>query len=340
MPGANPDVASDPAIPGIFDALPGIDTPVDSISGGLARMWEGAASDGRPSPGSEHAKAIQVNFVLLLGFRTDAADAVRQFDVAVRFSRRHPSRVVVLCPLAEGSGATEMRAKVYGECSIGKTPDDMRCCEFVMLSYPRSVRSHLENQVSICLSTDLPLYFWAHGFIEAARLADYHYLMTTAKRVIIDSATAPADALGYPWPRPENLRDLAFARLLPVRQSIGQFLSRYPIEALSRGLVSVTLRHGAEVAAEARVLLEWIKERLGNCGAAGEGMKIDQSAGLAPQAFDLGFAYGDKRFFSWKADVASAHAVFDANFGGGRITMPVSASFLPPENALSEAMFF
>jgi glucose-6-phosphate dehydrogenase assembly protein OpcA len=327
-------------MPGIFDALPGIETPVGSISGGLSKMWEGTASEGKPSPANENAKAIQVNFVLLLGFKTDAADAVRQFETAVKFSRRHPSRVVVLCPVPDEAGATEMHAKVYGECSVGKTKDDMRCCEFVMLSYPRNVRAHLENQVSICLSTDLPLYFWAHGFVDAAKMADYSYLMTTAKRIIIDSSSAPPGIAGYPWPRPENLRDLAYARLLPIRQSIGQFLSRYPAHDLSEGLASITLSHGEGVAAEARVLLGWIKDRIGDCGAVRESIVITQSPGMPAEGFELAFAYSDRKSFRWTADVAAARATFDADFGHGRTTMQVSAAFLAPEAALSEAMFF
>ncbi|HXQ82111.1 MAG TPA: glucose-6-phosphate dehydrogenase assembly protein OpcA [Opitutaceae bacterium] len=325
---------------GIFDALPGMEFPVASISSGLDQMWSGAASEGRPSPPSDDAKAIQVNFVLHLGLRTDSADAVRQFETAVRFSRSYPCRVVVLCPLKNDSEAAEIRAKVYGECSIGKSADDTRCCEFVMLSYPRSARIYLENQVSVCLSTDLPLYYWAHGFSESARLADYRYLLTTAKRVLIDSATAPADAITFPWPRPENVRDLAFARLLPARQMIGQFLSRYRVEALAKGLKSITLSHGAEVSAEARVLMSWVRERIGACGATGETCSIGASPDLAPRAFALGFAYGDRRFFAWNADLASAHATLDGDFGSGRMTMPASIALLPQESALSEAMFF
>src|SRR5271165_83303 len=327
-------------MPGIFDALPGIDVPVGSISSGLDRMWSAAAEDGRPAPPSEDAKAIQVNFVLHLGLRTDSADAVHQFETAVRFSRRTPCRVVVLCPLSQDSGETEIRAKVYGECSIGRSPDDTRCCEFVMLSYPRSGRTYLENEVSICLSTDLPLYYWAHRFLESSRLADYRYLLTSARRVLIDSATAPADAFDYPWPRPENVRDLAFARLLPVRQMIGQFLSRYPAESLSRGLMSVTLAHGQGVPAEARVIMAWIRDRIGAGGAAGEACELTQPEGMPPSAFALAFAYGDGRSFSWNADLASGRAVLEADLGSGRTTMPATVALLSEEAALGEAMFF
>jgi hypothetical protein len=327
-------------MPGIFDALPGIEVPVGSISRGLAQMWEGTASEGRPAPAGEQAKATQVNFVLHLGLNTDAADAVRQFDIAVRFSRRYPCRVVVLCPLSKDEGETEMRAKVYGECTLGKTKDDTRCCEFVMLSYPRSARAFLESQVSICLSTDLPLYYWAHRFSEAAKLADYHYLLTTARRVLFDSTTAPADSVGFPWPRPENVRDLAFARLLSVRQAIGQFLSRYPSPALARGLKTVTLAHGSGLAAEARVLFAWVKERIGACGAGGESLVLAPSKKLAPSGLALSFAYGDRRFFKWTANLARERSVFDANFGTGRTQMPATVKLLAQENALSEAMFF
>lgn len=324
----------------IFEALPGIEVPVGSISKGLEQMWEGVASEGKPSPAGEQSMATQINLVLHLGFNTDAADAVAQFDTAVKFSRRHPSRVVVLCPLYEDLGVTTMRAKVYGECSIGKSADDTRCCEFVMLCYPRSARIYLESQVSICLSTDLPLYYWAHRFSESAKLADYRYLLTTAKRILLDSASAPADAFSYAWPHPENVRDLALARLLPVRQSLGQFLGRYPVAALGKGLKSIMLGHGAEVASEANALLSWVRDRIGACGASGEAAESKQSEDLAPRAFLLRFAYDDRRSFQWKADVATAHACFDADFGSGRTVMPASMALLSPEGALGEAMFF
>jgi hypothetical protein len=327
-------------MPGIFEALPGIDVPVASISKGLAQMWEGNATQGKPSPSSELAKAIQVNFVLHLGLNSDSADAVHQFETAVRFSRRYPCRVVVLCPLSADEGKTEIRAKVYGECTLGKTKDDMRCCEFVMLSYPRSARAFLESQVSICLSTDLPLYYWAHRFSKLAKLADYPYLLRSAKRVLIDSATAPDDLLSFPWPQPQNVRDLAYSRLLPVRQSIGQFLGRYPARAIGEGLVRVELAHGAEIAAEARMLLAWVKDRIAACGGPKDAGSLAPQANQPPRAFALTFSYGGGKSFSWTADLAEGHSAFDADFGTGRTRMSASVALLSPENALSEAMFF
>ena len=227
-------------MPAIFNALPGLEVPVGSISKSLAKMWADTAASGGPAPASDDTKATQVNFVLHLGLNTTIDDAVVQFRTAVSFSHRYPSRVVVLCPLGDDTGAAEIRAKVYGECFLGKAKGDTRCCEFVILSYPRAAREFLENQVSICLSTDLPLYYWAHRFTESVKLADYRYLLTRARRVLLDSAIAPADALTFAWPQPEAVRDLVYARLLPIRQSLGQFLSRYPMPALVDGLKTVS----------------------------------------------------------------------------------------------------
>jgi len=324
----------------IFDALPGIEAPVGAIANSLAGMWSDTAAHGRPAPASEDSKAMQVNFVLHLGLNTTADDAVAQFETAVRFSRRYPCRVVVLCPLREDEGAGEMRAKVYGECTLGKSKDDTRCCEFVMLSYPRSLRQFLENQVSVCLSTDLPLYYWAHRFSANSRLADYHYLLTRSKRVLIDSAVAPPDALAYPWPKPENVRDLVTARLLPIRQSIGQFLSRYPMDALCGGLQSVSLEHAPAYAAEARVLLAWFKDRIAECGRNQATFACVPSGAQALGGFAVSFRYEGKKFFNWHGDPAEGHALFEADFGSGRTTLPAAVSLLSPEKALSEAMFF
>lgn len=328
-------------MPDIFNALPGIEVPVGSISKSLGEMWATTAAAGGAAPASEDAKATQVNFVLHLGFKTTPADAVRQFHTAVEFSKRYPSRVVVLCPLGDDAGITEMRAKVYGECHLGKSPSDKRCVEFVMLSYPHSARQFLESQVSICLSTDLPLYYWPHRFSEVGKLADYHYLLTRAQRVLIDSAIAPEGALAYPWPRPDTLRDLVHARLLPIRQSLGQFLSRYPMDAICANLLLVELGHDTAHAAEGRVLLAWLQRRIGQCGNNRAIFAVARLSAKARNDFTLKFSYlGGKKMFSWHGDLKRGTALFEADFGTGRTTLPAAVSLLAPEAALSEAMFF
>ena len=327
-------------MPAIFDALPGLEAPVGSISKSLAEMWVDTASQGRAAPASDDSKATQVNFVLHLGFTTTEQDAIAQFQVAVNFSRRHPSRVVVLCPLRDDAAPAPMRAKVYGECTLGKSKGDTRCCEFVMLSYSHSQREFLENQVSICLSTDLPLYYWAHRFSRSSRLADYTYLLTRSRRVLIDSAIAPPDAMSFPWPRPEAVRDLVYARLLHVRQSIGQFLSRYPMGTLCAGLQAVTVASGPAYTAEGRVLLAWFQDRLSQCDQNKAPFALTAPTDLPPDVCSVKFKYADGRSFSWRGDFSQGQALFVADFGSGRTVLPATVQLLAPESALSEAMFF
>jgi glucose-6-phosphate dehydrogenase assembly protein OpcA len=274
---------------------------------------------------------------------TTPDDAAEQFQTVVRFSRRYPSRIVVLCPLRNSDPETsEMRAKIYGECHLGKSKSDKRCVEFVMLSYSRAARRFLESQVSICLSTDLPLYYWAHRFSASVRLADYQFLLGRAKRVMLDSAVAPEGALSYPWPNPKGLRDLAYSRLLPVRQTIGQFLASYPPETLVAGLRDVIVAHAPELTAEARVLLAWFGRRLGACGVDAKlAMRATAEAAGKRRNFAVNFTYEKpNRYFRWSGDLTTRHAVFEADFGSGVTKLPAAVSLLAPENALSEAMFF
>ena len=327
-------------MPSIFNALPGLEVPVGSISKALAKMWAETASSGGAAPASDDAKATQVNFVLHLGLNAEVDDAVTQFQTVVRFSHRYPCRVVVLCPLREDEGVTEIRAKIYGECHVGKSKGDTRCCEFVILSYARSARAFLENQVSICLSTDLPIYYWAHRFADASRMADYRYLLTRARRVLIDSSIAPADALTYAWPRRESLRDLVYARLLPVRQSLGQFLSRYPTETLQEGLQAISVTHGTALRAEGRELLQWLRDRMGQCGAQHPATALTPSSSITAETLEVSFKYAVGKSFDWHGDVRTGVAQFTADFGRGRTVLHAAVSLLSSENALSEAMFF
>ncbi len=328
-------------MPATFNALPGIEVPVGAISKSFTKMWADIEAQGGPAPSSDDVKATQVNFVLHFGFSTTPADAQEQFQTVVRFSRRYPCRVVVLCPLSLDNPATELRAKVYGECHLGKSKGDTRCCEFVMLSYPLSARRFLENQVSVCFSTDLPLYYWVHRFSSSPRLNDYQYLLSRSRRVMFDTAIVPADAMTFHWPKPENVRDLVYARLLPVRQSIGQFLSAYSPELLVGGLKGIMIEHVEEFSAEARVLQSWLGERLQKAGA--QKSLTNTTKLLKPtgeKKLSLQFDYDNTYAFTWQGNFTKGCATITANFGTGLTELRTNTSLLSPEAALGEAMFF
>jgi glucose-6-phosphate dehydrogenase assembly protein OpcA len=326
----------------IFEALPGVETPVGAISKNLARLW--AKDEGTPaSVEAADSKATQVNFVLHLGLHTTAEDALAQFQTAARFSKRYPCRVVVLCPTRDDSNApAEIRAKIYGECHPGKTRGDLRCCEFVLLSYPTAARVFLENQVSICLSTDLPLYYWAHNFSSSAKLGAYQYLLRRATRVLIDRSLVPAEDCGaVSWPRPEAVRDLVSARLLPVRQTLGQFLGAFPPAAIADGLTELVVSHGSARRAEGTALAEWARVRLLSCGApANLPVHVQADAAAAPHAVEIQFLYANVQTFRFLGDLERGTAQISAHYRGARTELATPIALLSPEAALGEAMFF
>ena len=321
-------------MPKIFEVLPGMEVPVGGISRSFAKLW----ADTEVS----EQKAMQLNLVVHLGFATTPADALEQFQVAVRLAQRYPCRVVFLCPVTEDTKQVEMRAKIYGECFTGKSKGDTRCIEIVALSYPLSAKAYLTDQVSICLSTDLPLYYWAHRFTSSQRLGTYHYLLTRSQRVMFDSSIVSADALSYAWPNISAVRDLSYTRTLPLRQNIGQFISRYAPALIIDGLKGVAIHHRADLAAEACCLLGWVKKGLVRSGAnVDQGISFDVTPVDCAGCFSLEFAYEDAgKIFRWSADLEKNTAEFLGDLGTGRSAQTVGAHFLSPESALAEAMFF
>jgi hypothetical protein len=316
----------------IFESLPGTEVAVGKIAEGFRAIWA-------DSPAKE-ARAVQLNLVLHLGRNATIEDAEAQFKHTLQFAHRYPCRVVVLCPDFNAGSPPELRAKIYGECFLGKSKSDTRCVEFVLLHYTMAVRQHLENQVSVCLSTDMPLYYWAHRFSAASRLADYHYLLTRSRRILFDSAVVPADAFTYPWPNLAAVRDLAYTRTRPLRQGVGQYLSRYAPSAIVGGLQRVTLSHRTEFKAEADAMMGWVRKGLARCGAEQRRVEYRVVASNEGAAFALKFEYESvAKFFDWSADLDARVAEYAGELGSGRTRLTTTASLLEPHAALSEAMF-
>jgi len=322
----------------VFDALPGIEVAVSAIGSSLARLWEGSPGSGGQAP--SEFRASQMNLVLHLGLPTQAADGLAQFNAALRFTQRYPARIIVLCPRPEGSTDLAMRAKIYSECFIGQHRSEMSCIEAVALTYPQEDRAFLEDQVSTIVEADLPIYYWVHRMSQVHKISTYEWLLRNSRRFLLDTAVSTPEASAWPWPRRDGFRDLARARLLPVRQSLGQFLSAFAPEAIARGLKSVILFNQAAYEAEARVLLEWTRERLAACGAADPACATRVAAPQATLSLEMTFTYADPRYFHWCADFARGGATFDTNLGGARQVLPTTTALLSPEAALGEAIFY
>jgi glucose-6-phosphate dehydrogenase assembly protein OpcA len=328
-------------MPNVFASLPGVETPVNRVLPVLAAMWEVSSESG--SAPSEF-RASQMNLVLHFGIETTPEDARAQLNAAIAFSHRYPARIIALCPRRAEDGGRSIVAKIYAECYIGKSRHEMTCCESIILGYPLEERAYLENQVSILVESDLPLYYWPHRFVSGAHLRDYRYFLTGAKRVVIDSSVDTEAVAEADWPKREIVRDLVFARLLPVRQSIGQFLSAFPPAELVNQLQVVEISHGTAWAAEAKTLLRWMGERLHacreTCGSAGrlELRLANQPEGKPGLAAE--WTYGNANHFRWSADFSKGACQIEAEFGGAKSTVTVVAGLLSPRQALAEAMFF
>ena len=200
----------------------------------------------------------------------------------------------------------------------------------------------LEDQVSIIIEADLPIYYWVHRMSQVHRIASYQWLLRNSRRFLIDTGISTPEARTFPWPRPDGFRDLVQARLLPVRQSVGQFLSAYAPRTIVRGLREVRVAGGVGFDAEARVLRDWVWTRLELCGAPVPGEMERGTRKVAPGAtssLELAFAYDDGRHFCWRADFSQGNAYFESTIAGGRQTLPMTTGLLSTEAALEEAIF-
>ncbi len=323
----------------ILEALPGILLPISEVNRQLGSMWQpGREGTGAPS----EFRASQMNLILHFGMRTSPEDARARFEEAIHFSQRYPCRIIVLCPDEKISSERTLEGKLFAQCYIGHAPRTMCCCEALMLGYPPNEQGDLENQISIWLESDLPTCQWFHR-VPPERIRD-HYLSFTRgmKRILYDSSVEEAGYADIPWEDTGRVKDLAAARILPLRQSIGQYLSGSPPEALAEGVTGLRLRHGPTLAGEARNLCGWMAGCLRAAGA-----KADLSEFLEPT--DAGeqtisgewLISGNGHHFSFELDFASARGCLRAGFGSGEAEeWPFEAHLLGSRETLSEAVFF
>ena len=325
----------------LIDVLPGLELPVREVTERLASMWE---TD--PSSSPSEFRASQMNVVLHFGLDVKPEQARERFDTLIRFAQRYPSRIIVLCPTREDMG-DYMTAKLFSQCYIGESHREMCCCEALMLRYKSEDFGYLSNQVSVWLEGDLPTYHW-FSEVPVHRVESYFgNLLLGVRRIVYDSSIEPDAFNQIEWPQPDRVQDLAFARLLPVRQSVGQFLSGYKIEDLCRGLQRVMIKHCPSMKGEAVRLMEWVKaclcdcEQCELCTALHSQFTIElcgsQDEGCA---LSLEWFYSDDRYFKWRKLDDGARGEIDAFLGKTREKIPTNVKALASEQALAEALFF
>lgn len=325
-----------------FDILPGIALPVREVTNQLALMWEVDDPDFSPT-----AHASQMNVVLHFGLNVGPEHARDRFDGLIRFAQRYPCRIIALCPSSQGSGKA-MESKLFSQCYIGKSHREMCCCDALILRYNHSKEESLFNQLSIWLEGDLPTYYWFSN-MPKAKMGSYLKTMRklNVRCFVFDCSDEWIDPAALESFGKNQPRDLARAFLLPVRQAMGQFLSRYSVSAICSGLKAVKVQH-ASASGEGYALVEWVKSCFADCynqlksGNLMPEFRVENVALQTDCSLKIEFIYDrscTKYFaFSQSGDHMRSHV--RANFGEGHESVCVPIKPLELEQALGEAFFF
>lgn len=314
--------------------------PVAEVTQALARMWDGEGEDNILSK----THATQVNLILHIGDTASIDAALECFQTAVSFAQNYPCRIIVICPL-ENAEHNAMSAKLYSQCFIGSDLRETCCCEALILAHREQDYTFLDSQVSTWLEPDLPIYYWFHG-VSPKLICDHLRFLRHCNRIIFDSSAESLDCSLYNWPKPDNLQDLAKARILPWRQSIGQILSGSNPQTLIEGLTKVEIRHSYSLKAEAKCLMEWMQKSLNSCYKASHmkspmEVKCEVTDIHEDNLIQIEWSYEtfEKSFF-WEHEVKTSNGII-------KIQMPLQSAVeniyvrdLKPHQVLSEAFYF
>jgi hypothetical protein len=317
----------------LIDVLPGIELPVGAVSEELSKMWGGNKENAL-----SEFRASQMNLVLHFGRTVSPDEAKARFEVAVRFAQRYPSRIIVLCPFSENN--QPMQAKLFSQCFIGDSHREMCCCEALILGFSSEDNGFLFNQVSVWLESDLPIYHW-FSEVRAERVVKYFdYLLKRVHRIVFDSNVESYPIRDLPWPNPKKVVDLARARLLPIRQAIGQYLSGIPFELLRKDLCEITVHYAPISQGEAFHLMQWLEHCLKCEEEKSIVAKLSELEPNSNQRLSFEITYSHEKFIRWIQFEGSSISHLTQNIDGEEKDMPIQIKPMLPEQELSEAFYF
>lgn len=317
-----------------FDVLPGVMLPVREVTSRLASMWE---VDDPDYPLTFHAS--QMNVVLHFGLNSVSEAACERFDALVRFAQRYPCRIIVLCPSDTDLG-NAMESKLFSQCYIGKSHREMCCCEALILRYNPLGSEYLFNQVSTWLEGDLPTYYWFSDSSPEQVTENLEAMFKLGvRRCVFDQSN---EAVVAEWSESYPVVDLAEASLLPVQQIIGQFLSRYAIDCICKGLQTVRVSHAGSLG-EGKSLLKWVKSCLSDCDKSAvlkPGFSVGEMDSGSKYSLEMEFTYDNGNYFMFRRFEDGLQCELKASFGRDDELVCVPLKPLSQEYILAEAFFF
>jgi glucose-6-phosphate dehydrogenase assembly protein OpcA len=228
------------------------DTSPPSIEAALERLLNERTEEG----GRAYAPARVLNFVVVV-------DPARRGEVLERLEgvgRVNPSRTVLL--LVE-DGRMTLDAWASMACEVPSDPGALAVCrERVELQVGPEHLPRLDSIVDSLLVVDLPTLVWdPHGFDEALDA-----LLPLASFVLVDSRHAPTltravEHAALLAGRAEVI-DLAWLRTVPWRERVAGAFEPASWRPYLGEIERVTVRHGADSAVSALLLVGWFASRL------------------------------------------------------------------------------
>lgn len=328
----------------LYSILPGVPLPVSEVSTALAHMWDGDTEGGSGAPSEFHA--IQMNLVLHFGPDTTEAEAEERFNIAVTFAQRYPCRIIVLCTHCRQSNDKSIQTKLFSQCYIGPTFRQMCCCEALIIGYCETSNLLLDQQISVWLDNDLPIYSWLHR-VPIDNLTDPGWSLTRrSRRLVIDTAVDPHAYAEIEWPATTQLTDLAHTRGLTIRQTLGHWLSSFSPVELIDGLQHVEQSFAEGYEGEARALMSWLQRCLQSCAQVARIDDFEPQFQLlaltaeAPESLVTRWRFKNNKSFTWTHNFQSRASRLTAQFDEHAHDHPLRIRQVPPELALSEALFF
>jgi hypothetical protein len=328
----------------LIDTLPGVSMSVEAVTDTLRHMWD---VDATVEDNPLGYRSSQLNLILHFGLATTPEEAKGHFDTAIQFAQRYPCRVIVLCPSQDEKDQEGFNGKLYSQCFIGKHMRDLCCCEALILGYSPDHADYLKSQVSTWIESDLPVYHWLHR-VPADRITRHHLsFLSRCKGVLFDGEVEGDEYDQIDWPSRPRVTDLAKARTLPLRQSLGQFLSGHPKNELVEGLKTLRFQYTIGMRRQAFNLMRWHKEAIARCFKRPADVdsvvftfeQLVQENSDSCLRIDWEYANPDS-YIKWSYNRSRKTGLILSSLPSGAFEHPFHIEALSPEAALSEAMFF